>query len=499
MIFREPAIMVGRLITKVMRTSLPKSLGGLPISGGKNILLTSPLFCVTNTNLPNSLYTSPYFATRILTSKSDVYGQTTFGTPSSFIPIISMSTEVLNMGSILEHHKYREMKSKLSKMRRKGFNLGPLDTASLYILSSKELTVNLEILSLDALSPQSHHSSAYKGYAEIQEMKHRGSVKKGKLNKEDEAAIEKRFETLLAQTGLDKEALMEELFAANKGSDFNWDEDFMLKRQLAGFWLLSGMKDGDRRLPMEVYTKLAVLLYSGSFTEEEDAAILAWVDKHGPTRWAELARNLGRRYLSAGPIVQNRYEELTGKAKGNRQGAFDPEELTVLIREVMKQDPSAFEKPMEGNNALFKTIAPHMKRPRSALNNVYGRLVHPTVRRHKLGTLEKDVGGELIKQVKENNWKLSADIEFDRLACLPQFEGHNNISLRDRYHGMILNARSKLEKSISRREVTVNQVEKWWNASTRRPKRVDQLEKEQSILEAYYAVEQELRIGSRTL
>ena len=65
-IFREPAIMVGRLITKVMRTSLPKSLGGLPISGGKNILLTSPLFCVTNTNLPNSLYTSPYFATRIL-------------------------------------------------------------------------------------------------------------------------------------------------------------------------------------------------------------------------------------------------------------------------------------------------------------------------------------------------------------------------------------------------------------------------------------------------
>ena len=141
-----------------------------------------------------------------------------------------------------------------------------------------------------------------------------------------------------------------------------------------------------------------------------------------------------------------------------------------------------------------------MKRPRSALNNVYGRLVHPTVRRHKLGTLEKDVGGELIKQVKENKWKLSADIEFDRLAGLPQFEGHNSISLRHRYYGMILNARSKLENtSVSRREVTVGQVEKWWNTSTRRPKRVDQLEKEQSILEAYYAVEQELGIGSRKL
>ena len=125
------------------------------------------------------------------------------------------------MGSILEHHKYKEMKSKLSKMRRKGFNLGPLDTASLYILSSKDLTVNLEILRLDALSPESHCGPGYKGYAEIQEMKQRGAVKKGKLNKEDETAIEKRFETLLAETGLDKEALMEELFAANKGSPFH--------------------------------------------------------------------------------------------------------------------------------------------------------------------------------------------------------------------------------------------------------------------------------------
>merc|ERR1719264_2202663 len=195
------------------------------------------------------------------------------------------------------------MKSKLAKMNRK--SLRPLATASLYILSSKDLNVNLEILRLDALSLISHRDPSTKGYAEIQEMEQRGAVKKGKLNKEDETAIEKRFETLLAETGLDKEALMEELFAANKGSPFNWDEDFMLKRQLAGFWLLQGMKDGDRRLPMQVYSKLAVVLYSGSFTEEEDAAILAWVDKHGATRWAELARNLGRRYINAGQSVRN--------------------------------------------------------------------------------------------------------------------------------------------------------------------------------------------------
>ena len=42
---------------------------------------------------------------------------------------------------------------------------------------------------------------------------------------------------------------------------------------------------------MEVYTKLAVLLYSDSFTEE-DAAILARLDEHGPTRWPELAQTI---------------------------------------------------------------------------------------------------------------------------------------------------------------------------------------------------------------
>merc|ERR1719458_1518267 len=305
---------------------------------------------------------------------------------------MKLSTEVstLNMGSILVHQKYKEMKSKLSKRNRK--SLGPLDTASLYILSSKDLTVNLEILRLDALSPQSHHQSCYKGYTEIQEMKQSGAVKKGKLNKEDENAIEKRFETLLAETGLDKEALMEELFAANKVGGFIVDEDFMLKRQLAGFWLLQGMKDGDRRLPMEVYNKLAVVLYNGNFTEEEDAAILAWVDKYGATRWAELARNLERMYLRAGGSVRDRYQELTGKAKGNRQGAYDSEEFAVLIEEVMKQDPEAFEKPMEGNDLDFKSIATYMGRRSMGIYNVYAGTVHPTVWRHKLGTLEKNVG-----------------------------------------------------------------------------------------------------------
>ena len=44
-----------------------------------------------------------------------------------------------------------------------------------------------------------------------------------------------------------------------------------------------------------------------------------------------------------------------------------------------------------------------------------------TVGQHMLGTLEKEVRGKLIQQVKENKWKLSADIKLYKLACLLQW------------------------------------------------------------------------------
>ena len=217
--------MAGRLLEKVLRT-LPSQKR--PILGGnknKREWLTPPLFCVSNVTLSNNSHTSPFVVSGVLNSESDLFRQRTFGKSLSTISNVKLTTEVptVNMGSILEHHKYKEMKSKLSKMNRK--SLRPLDTASLYILSFKDLTVNLELLSLDALSTQSHSCPSQKGYAEIKGMKQRGAVKKGKLNKVDEDAIEKRFETLLAETGLDKVALTEELFAANKGRRYNWDKE----------------------------------------------------------------------------------------------------------------------------------------------------------------------------------------------------------------------------------------------------------------------------------
>ena len=128
--------------------------------------------------------------------------------------------------------------------------------------------------------------------------------------------------------------------------------------------------------------------------------------------------------------------------------------------------------------------------------NVYAGIVHPTVRRHELGSLEKDVRGDLIQQVKENGWNLSADIKFDKLARLPQFDGHSKASLLDKFHGMLLNTMNKLGKK-SRREVTVKEVEEWWNNSTRLAKQANLIEKEQQIVEACYAIKREPRLGRK--
>merc|ERR1719331_940129 len=145
--------MTVRLLEKVWRTLLSQNR---PILGGNNAFLSSPFPCVSSINPSNSLHSGPFVVSRILNSESDLCRQRTFLKSLSTRSVIKLNTEVpaVNMGSILEHQKYKEMKTNLSKRNRK--SLGPLDTASLYILSSKELTVNLGILRLDALSPHSH-------------------------------------------------------------------------------------------------------------------------------------------------------------------------------------------------------------------------------------------------------------------------------------------------------------------------------------------------------
>jgi len=385
------------------------------------------------------------------------------------------------MGSIMEHPEYKEMYKRLSKEAKSS-----LDIVCCHILS-KRLIVNLDILELDALSPESHSDKTTKGSAKITEMKDNGAVKVGKLNIKDDGAIERGLKALVDETKVDKKALVEELFAENEKVDKKWDKAFMLKRQLVGFKLLQFVKNGNMRLPLKAHDRLGVILFGGKFTKKDDKAILAWVEKHGETGWNDLARSLGRNYLRAGGVVKGRYEKLlVGK-----KGAFSEEEDAFIIKEVLKQEPEAFEKPLHKTNLRLKIIATQMKRVISNVQERYAVQIHKTIVRSKAGTLDKDVREKLIQKVKENKWIYGADVKFDELALLPEFEGHNRASLYRLYESMLGNAKERFGLN-SRKEVTVDQVEEWFNTSNRYTKSEALIEQEQRIVEAYFEAKRQL-------
>ena len=98
-----------------------------------------------------------------------------------------------------------------------------------------------------------------------------------------------------------------------------------------------------------------------------------------------------------------------GRREGQRRGAYGLEELTVLMEEVMKQNPGALEQDTVPSDLDWTKIASSMNRRRMGLYEVDTGQVHPTVRRHKAGTLGEDVRGEMLQQVVQEGWSYGAN------------------------------------------------------------------------------------------
>ena len=133
-------------------------------------------------------------------------------------------------------------------------------------------------------------------------MKKSGEIVVGDYTALHDKEILLQYQILKSNTQVEDTALKSELFARGDRNQ----KEFMMQRQLVGFYLMQDLPDQERRLPIEVYGRLAVLLFSGAFTEEEDKAILNWVDEHGLTKWNALARTLGRNYAQGGMAVKSR-------------------------------------------------------------------------------------------------------------------------------------------------------------------------------------------------
>ena len=382
---------------------------------------------------------------------------------------------------ILEHVEYFSMREELNSSNK--INLGAVDSVC-HLILKQGLLVNEKILNLNAIG-LFNHSAFYNNRIKV--LKEEGMIKCGGFTKAYDTALKERFCDLITVSQVNREDLHRKLFDFAFRQGGIEDRRFALQRQLVGFYLLQGLKDGDHRLPVEVYCRLATVLFSGPFTKEEDAAILAWVETNGATKWRELASSLGRNYPSGGVSVRRRYEIMLGQQTGKKSGSFDENEISVIIKHVLHHNPEAVNE-VQRNTMDWKAIGEKVNRHWISVWKVYQNSIQPTIRRHLAGTLEEDVRGQLIRKARERGWNTRAQFDFHQLAEMSEFRGHTSCSLELLYASMLGNLVEKRKELRSKREVSLDMVEEWWATTTRRKKSSNIKAKEQAMVSAYKKV-----------
>ena len=407
---------------------------------------------------------------------------------SSFPPLCksgpSQKASNVRLVSLLQHPEYEQLKNKLEIKAQSA-----LDCACLHILVNDQLKVSQALLDLNAVSLYSITTKSLK------ELEDRGLLIFGKYNVQVEKVLRTNFTSLVADSCVKKKDLERELFT-RQGPGNTPDREFLLKRQLIGFFLLKGLQDSHLRLPIEALNRLASILYAGKFTKKEDKAILAWVDQNGPNKWTDLAWSLNRHYIHGPTSVMNRYQVLKDKIERKEKGTrsySDIDEDTELLTEVLKQDPQALSKMTTG--VAWLEVADRLNRPRDELYRDWTSRILPTLRRHLAGTLQHDVREDLIKEVARRHWQYCSDVEFPTLVTMPEFKGHTPTSLSRMYKDLVEIVVTKQKKKgvmVSRREVTVMQVQEGWDATTKSGKQLKKIEWEEELVSAYNELAKDL-------
>ena len=388
--------------------------------------------------------------------------------------------------SLLEHIEYSRMKEQFSFALKP---LGPVDSVCSVILG-EGLVVNQQILFLDALSLR---NTSGKSISHIKELKRTKILKSGGFTMRSDKLLLQQYERLLKKAKVDEGKLKVELFSeekvANTSSSTRREKWFLLKRQLLGFWLLQELPDGDRRLPTEVYARLATLLFSGNFTKEDDAVILAWVEEHGAKKWSHLAQRLGRFYPKAGDGLRQRHVQLVRQLEGRQTGAFTDEEVARLTYLVLKQNRNIAEE-CESSVIDWDVIADDMKRSNASVNKFYNTMILPTLKRYQANTLGVDVRADLLWKLKEKGSKYYIEINFQELAEMPEFRGHTGRSLGIIYDRLLSRVARKSMKSS--REITVDQVLEYWATSKKYRKPASLKRREEVIVSAFQKATKEV-------
>ena len=389
--------------------------------------------------------------------------------------------------TVLCHTEYTSMAAALATT----IQPTPLDLACRHILAlSPALPVNPTILNLNALALFCHQKRGGT-YPEFSRLKAEGVIRTGKWTVREDRAIAEAFAALVEDSGVgDQEVLYRELQTRGAPSATQESRDFVMKRQLVGFYLLQRLDQ--RRLPVDVVVRLGKVLHDGTFTAADDARILAWVAERGPRDWRELSTSLGRVGTHAAGVLGNRWTILKDRQEGKKSGRYSMEELEVIMEEMVRQDRQV----VEGGGAVdWQAVAGRVHRPVAAVQDVWrGRLL-PTVLRHQAGTLDTDLRAELVQQMKAEGWELVNQVNFKELARREGLRGHTANSLHRLYSNM-LNVIARRTPGRRKREVTLSEVEEWLVSAPRVAKSRLKVDRERAIVEAYQRARGFLAAGS---
>ena len=365
--------------------------------------------------------------------------------------------------------------------------LDPINQMCNYILG-QNMEVNRKILSLNITQRVLCMSTKI---ADINKLKRDGLLNTGRFTLEHDTIILNTYNDLVTKSAVNKEEAHKDLFLKYNSKLFH------LQRNAIGFYLLQNLPDGDKRLPVEVFTRLHTLQSPGAFSQKEDTAIMAWVRNNGAAEWTKLAASLGRTYIQAGPCVFQRHLALKNELQGKKTGHFEKEEIEVVIQRVLRQKQDILDDLKLPAGIDWDSIASDLNRSRAGVYRLFVDKVHPTLRRYLAQTLDQDVRPELVKAIKKEGWTYSVQVDFLKLAGQHEFRGHTRGSLQRMYAEMVMDLVRASPVLNSVKEVTVEQVSETWENGKKHNKDGRTRDMEQIIVNAYLRVVAEKDVETR--
>ena len=146
---------------------------------------------------------------------------------------------------VLQHEEYEQLHQKLMRAD----TLNALEKAAKHIIMRDNLRVNPEIMHLNALSLGCHKDSR-PAYANVVNLRKLGKIKTGNYSSYDRSIMAKNFELLLEEVGVDRSELLREICPSHGGG-----REHLLMRHLFGLFLIQGLPDQEKRLPVEAFSR----------------------------------------------------------------------------------------------------------------------------------------------------------------------------------------------------------------------------------------------------